>query len=300
MSLAFDWLLAGLLVALALGAVVARAHWPAVALFITYGLLLAIGWVRLEAVDVALAEAAIGAGITGVLLIAALRAEPDLAPPPRILPVAAAGLVAAALLWAIADLTEPPAGLREAAEPLMARAGADNPVTAVLLSFRGWDTLLETVVIALALVAVWALGPDRDWGGRPDLAQAVRPAGVLATFGRFLPPLALVVGVYLVWTGASAPGGAFQGGTVLAAAWLLVLMAGLVQPPMLARGWVRWLVVGGPLLFLGAGALGLLAGAFLRWPDGFEKPVVLAIELALAASIAATLALLVLGPARRA
>ena len=45
----------------------------AVVLFIVLGLLLTLGWVRLEAPDVALAEAAIGAGVTGALLLGALR-----------------------------------------------------------------------------------------------------------------------------------------------------------------------------------------------------------------------------------
>jgi uncharacterized MnhB-related membrane protein len=44
----------------------------AVVLFIAFGLLLAVAWVRLEAPDVALAEVAIGAGLTGALLMAAL------------------------------------------------------------------------------------------------------------------------------------------------------------------------------------------------------------------------------------
>ena len=44
----------------------------AVVLFVAFGLLLALAWVRLQAPDVALAEAAIGAGLTGALLMAAL------------------------------------------------------------------------------------------------------------------------------------------------------------------------------------------------------------------------------------
>jgi uncharacterized MnhB-related membrane protein len=45
----------------------------AVVLFITFGLLMALAWVRLQAVDIALAEAAIGAGITGALFLSALN-----------------------------------------------------------------------------------------------------------------------------------------------------------------------------------------------------------------------------------
>lgn len=53
----------------------------AVVLFVAFGLLLAMAWVRLEAPDVALAEAAIGAGLTGALLMAALaRLGMDTAP----------------------------------------------------------------------------------------------------------------------------------------------------------------------------------------------------------------------------
>lgn len=44
----------------------------AIVLFIAFGLLMALAWVRLDAVDVALAEAGIGAGLTGALLLAAL------------------------------------------------------------------------------------------------------------------------------------------------------------------------------------------------------------------------------------
>lgn len=41
----------------------------AVIMFIVFGLMMALAWVRLNAPDIALAEAAIGAGITGVLLL---------------------------------------------------------------------------------------------------------------------------------------------------------------------------------------------------------------------------------------
>lgn len=44
----------------------------AIVLFVAFGLLVALSWVRLDAADVALAEAAIGAGLTGALLLAAL------------------------------------------------------------------------------------------------------------------------------------------------------------------------------------------------------------------------------------
>jgi multisubunit Na+/H+ antiporter MnhB subunit len=300
---AFDILLCLIIVAVALGAIGGRDLFAGVALFVVYGLLLAIAWVRLDAVNVALAEAAIGAGLTGVLLLGAVAklegAAPhrlDFRPGALLLCV----LLAAGLGWAVIDLARPHAGLRPLVDENLAAAGADNAVTAVLLNFRSWDTLLESVVLLVALVGIWSLAEDGAWGGRPGLRQHVRPNGVLATFGRFLPPLGLVVGIYLVWIGTSAPGGAFQAGTVLAAVWLLAMMAGLSDPPPASRPGLRWALIAGPLLFLAAGVFGLTQGAFLRYPPAEAKNFILAIELALTLSIAATLALLVMGPPRRA
>jgi uncharacterized MnhB-related membrane protein len=63
--------LAGLVLAVAAWTVFAREAFAAVVGFVAYGLLLSLVWVRLFAVDVALTEAAIGSGVTGVLLIGA-------------------------------------------------------------------------------------------------------------------------------------------------------------------------------------------------------------------------------------
>lgn len=81
MPLLFDVLLAIAIVVLAWRALVVRQSFTAVVLFIVYGVVLSIGWVRLSAPDVALAEAAIGAGLTGALLLDAVgsmeRRPPD-------------------------------------------------------------------------------------------------------------------------------------------------------------------------------------------------------------------------------
>ena len=71
-GLTLDILLALLITTVAAATVLSRAVLTSVVLFIAYGVLAAIAWVRLGAVDVALAEAAIGAGLTGSLLIGAL------------------------------------------------------------------------------------------------------------------------------------------------------------------------------------------------------------------------------------
>jgi energy-converting hydrogenase B subunit D len=68
-----DLTIALLLTALAARLLHTRRLFEATVLFIAFGLVLALAWVRLEAPDLALAEAALGAGVTGALLVNALR-----------------------------------------------------------------------------------------------------------------------------------------------------------------------------------------------------------------------------------
>ena len=71
-----SWLLDGLVVLMLLVTAVSVLASPslfrAVVMFIAFGMLMALAWVRLQAPDIALAEAAIGAGLTGVLLLDAV------------------------------------------------------------------------------------------------------------------------------------------------------------------------------------------------------------------------------------
>ncbi|NMG40214.1 DUF4040 domain-containing protein [Chelativorans sp. ZYF759] len=290
-------------------AMTGRDLFGAIAFFIVYGILIALAWVRLEAVDVALAEAAIGAGLTGVLLIGAwslLRragvSEAHELSHWGLRLVAGLASAATTVVLAAAVLALPPG--REGLAPLvterLADHGVSNPVTGVLLDFRAYDTLMESIVLLVALVAVWALTPASAWGGVPGMRQHARPDGVLAMFGRLLPPIGLVMAVYLVWAGSSQPGGAFQAGTVLAAVWLLVVMAGIYDEPPISSGLLRTALVAGPAVFLAIGIAGLGAGALLAYPDEYAYGLILLIEFTLTFSIGATLALLVAGRARRA
>lgn len=307
-ALFFDAMVCVLMLASALGAVVTRDLLAAVMLFVTFGLLAAVAWVRLDAVDVALAEAAIGAGLTGLLLVSLagrLRSAGAGAPPPPAgLAVATlrAGLCAAlagVLLAVVLAQAAGGDGLRPLVAEELSRSGVRNPVTAVLLNFRGYDTLLESVVLLAALVGVWALTPAPLWGLPPGRPQHVRAGGVLSYFGRFLPVVGLLVGLRLFWAGADQPGGAFQAGVVLAAVALLAALAGQLSPPSVVSPALRAGLVIGPAAFLGLGAAGAATGVFMGWPEGWAKPAILAIEALLTLSIAATLALLVLGPPQR-
>ena len=304
LSLAFEIGLVTLLLIVAAWTVIARDAVVAVIIFVVDGLLLSLVWVRLAAVDVALTEAAIGSGVTGMLLLgAAMRlsgAEPIAKPVGPVTFVAAAVLCTTISAGLASIVLFPPQTVRTLAPLAMAHladSGLGNPVAGVLFVYRALDTLLEKVVLLLALIGVWSLAPDRAWGGAPGLRLYAHPEGILVFLARVLPPLGIVVGLYMCWVGADHPGGAFQGGAVLAAMWLLVMIAGLEHVPPISRRWVRWLLVVGPVSFLAIGLAGsVLAGAFLAYPAGYAKPLIVVIEVTLTFSIAVTLGLLTAGP----
>ncbi len=75
----FDGLLMLTLLGLAWQALKSPDLFKAIVLFIAFGLAMALAWVRLQAIDIALAEAAIGAGLTGALLLKALAQSNELA-----------------------------------------------------------------------------------------------------------------------------------------------------------------------------------------------------------------------------
>ena len=298
-----------LLLWLAVWTVVARDAFLAVAGFIAYGLLLSLVWVRLYGIDVALTEAAIGGGLTGALLLgavgrlrgteAAARSERPGAGT-RVLAVALSLGVTAALVLCVLALPEPGPTLAPQVARELPATGVGNPITGVLLAFRALDTLLEAIVLVIALIGVWSLAPDRFWGGRPGMRHHADPDGVLAYFARVLPPIGIVVGVYLLWAGADHPGGKFQSATILAAMWMLAQMAGLADAPAVGNRLLRAGIVAGPLVFVAVGLLGLwTAGDFLGYPQGWAKPMIVAIEVALLPTLVLVLALLMSGaPAR--
>jgi multisubunit Na+/H+ antiporter MnhB subunit len=305
--LAFEAVVAILILAVAAWTVAARANFTAVVVFVVYGLLLALAWVRLAAVDVALTEATIGGGVTGMLLLGAaarLRPAEAASKPAGMLLRIVAGvlgvLVAAALAIVVLALPDPAPTLAPLVMAKLADTGLGNPVAGVLFIYRSLDTLLEKVVLLVALLGVWSLARDRLWGGVPGLRLYPEPNQILTLLAQVLPPIGIVVGVYLCWTGADHPGGAFQGGAVLAAMWILVMIAGLRDVPPIDQTWMRVLLVVGPLVFLAIGLAGVvLADAFLAYPVGYAKPLIVAVEVTLTLSIGVTLGLLAAGPPSR-
>jgi multisubunit Na+/H+ antiporter MnhB subunit len=298
--------LVGLLTGLAAAVIFMRSAFGAVCAFIAYGLLLTLAWLQLRGVDVALTEAAIGGGLTGALLIGAAARLRRLPPVPRpggatlALGALAGAGVTAVLAACVLGLPDPAPTLAPQVADNLAVTGVGNPITAVLLAFRSMDTLLEAIVLLFALIGAWSLAPDASWPGRPGVRQSAPPNGIMAYLARLLPPIGVVVAAYVFWTGADDPGGKFQGATILAAMWLLMMAAGLADAPRAGSRWLRAALVAGPLTFIAVGVFGIgSAGAFLGLSEPIAKPLIIVIELALLPTLTLILALLIPGPPQR-
>ena len=308
---ALDLGLAALVLAVAVWTIATKEAFAAVVGFVAYGLLLSIVWVRLYAVDVAITEAAIGSGVTGLLLVGGvtrMRQIEVTAAPERLgltLRIAAGALAAtitaalAAVVWLLQQ-PEPAPSLAAKVAGNLASTGVANPITGVLMAFRSFDTLLEKVVLALAVVGVWSLAPDRFWGGAPGAPRISSPNGALTFLAQVLAPLGVVVGIHIVWVASSEPGGAFQGGAILAAMWMIALIARLTEAPSIGSQWLRLALVAGPAVFIAIGFAGfIMVGDFLAYPVRFAKPIIVFIEAFMTLTIAATLPMLVAGPPDR-
>ena len=308
-----DIILTVVLLTMAWGALYAPQRADAMALFIAFGVVVALIWARLEAPDLALAEAAIGAGLTGVLLMHAARALPDelhraskSASYWGALAFAALAsmmflthlltddsLLNAGLLDGETDVTP---RLRTMADAAMGDSGVEHPVTAVLLNFRGWDTLLELLVLLFALSGLRQLFPREPEPGDHATSSWPESVPLMAAWARVLAPLLVVTGGYLLWRGSSAPGGAFQAGSLLAAAAVMLRLTGLLPALRWSSVWLRLSVIAGALFFLiVAAATAIWGDGWLTYPAGYSGLLIVCIEIFATLSIAITLSLLVIG-----
>ncbi len=240
-----------------------------------FSLLAALVFVNLDAPDVALTEAAVGAGISTLLMLGTLaltsrREKPSTRS--RVLPFAVVLMTGAALIYGTADMPhfgdpQAPAQTHVAPKYLadsLEETGVPNVVTAVLASYRGFDTLGEVAVIFVAgVVVLLLLAPTLRELGSPAPWQALRHHLVLRVVTKVLIGPILVFALYVQFHGDYSPGGGFQAGIVFAAAFILyALVFGLETAREAFPGrLIRLLLAGGVLLFSGVGVVSLFFGA---------------------------------------
>ena len=200
------------------------------------GLFVALTFARFSAPDLALTQLSVEV-VTMILLMLALFFLPQKTPressPLRnvrdILLASALGLVIASLNYAVLTTDTP-----SISDYFLANSkpggGGYNVVNVILVDFRGFDTLGEITVLALAGLAIFKLLnrlrlflPHSDGEGRvwsPD-----RYPAILTSISMALLPLALLVSAFIFLRGHNMPGGGFIAGLVTAVALILVYMA---------------------------------------------------------------------------
>ena len=288
----FGLFLLTLLVVTALAMIRADDLFSAVMLSGIFSLLMAANFFVLDAADVALTEAAVGAGVATVLLLGALSLLPTRQRRHSrhvLLTITTMTVNAGLIIIATHDvprLGDPSAPAQNHVAPWYLEKTPElidipNVVTAVLASFRGYDTLGEVFVIMIAgigVLFVLSAGHDRLLPKRPEptLDTALKHHLVPQVVGRLMIPFIVLFGLYTQFHGEYGPGGGFQAGALIAAGLILYSLiegeqAALeLTPPNLMFA----LALGGALLY---GAVGivtmLMGGTFLDYSVLLEDPV---------------------------
>jgi len=274
-------------VLIAIAAIRMRDLFGVVILFGVYSLLTAVLFMDLDAVDVAFTEAAVGAGVTTVLLLSSLRLTRRWEAPPRHNPLFSllvVGVTGAALVYATLDaplLGDPTAPVHKHVAPrylqeAAGEVGMPNIVTAVLASYRGYDTFGETLVVFTAGLAVLLLLGFSENGTSRIETSAIHDQLVLKVVVKLLIPLILLYALYVQFHGDFGAGGGFQAGVIFATGFILydmVFGAENVRGVMPAN-WLPRLAALGVLIYGGVGVYSMLAGKpFLDYSALSADPV---------------------------
>ncbi|OUS23504.1 cation:proton antiporter [Gammaproteobacteria bacterium 45_16_T64] len=258
-----------------------------VMLFGIYSFLSALIFVNLDAVDVAFTEASVGAGISTVLMLGTLaltgRTEKE-NKHSSVLPLLVVTVTGAALIYATLDM--PPFGhpdnpIHQHVAPRYIEespkeVGLPNMVTSVLASYRGFDTLGETVVVFSAAIGVISLLGFRRREENDTPKSGLKEHHVLRVVAKIIIPLIILFALYVQFHGDFGPGGGFQAGVIAAAAFILyALVFGLpLAFAVISPKFLQVMASFGVLLYAGVGLYSMSQGGqFLDYNKLAADPV---------------------------
>lgn len=277
-----------------------------------YSLLSASLFVSLDAVDVAFTEASVGAGISTLLILASLKLAGRYDKQTRYQPTLALAIVTvtgALLIYGTFDMPHfgaADAPIHQHVAPRyindsMAEIGIPNIVTSVLASYRGYDTLGETLVIFTAGLGVMSLlmvSRKTKEQGQGKIPAAMHQHIILRVVAKMMMPLILLFALYVQFHGDFGAGGGFQAGVIFAAGVILYAMLfGLDTAQRIFKSKVlAMLTAAGVLLYAGVGvACLLLGGNFLDYNVLSQDPVhgqhlgILLVELGVGITVASVM-----------
>ena len=244
-----------------------------------YGLLSASFFVAMDAVDVAFTEAAVGAGISTLLMLVVITMTGRSEKTTRhklLLALLVVVFTGGVLIYGTFDM--PSFGAANAPihshvapryiNESMKEIGIPNIVTSVLASYRAFDTFGEVVVIFTAGIGVMAL---LSAGRRPEENEKTTAIDdsmhkeylVIRIVTKMLIPFILLYALYVQFHGDFGPGGGFQAGVIFAAAIILYTMLfGLTTARrVINQSLIQFVAAAGVLLYGCVGIVSMLNGA---------------------------------------
>lgn len=276
-----------------------------------YSLLSASLFLNLDAVDVAFTEASVGAGISTLLMLASLKLVGRHEKKKRYKPSLALGIVIVTgglLIYGTFDMphfgtADAPAHNHVAPRYLesMSEVGVPNIVTAVLASYRGFDTLGEVVVVFTAGIGVMSLllvSRETKNQSQKKVPADMQQQIILRVVAKMMLPLILLFALYVQFHGDFSPGGGFQAGVIFAAGVILYTMLfGLSNARRIFKREILTLLTAtGVLLYGGVGVVCiLLGGNFLDYNVLSHDPVhgqhlgILLVELGVGITVASVM-----------
>lgn len=281
-----------------------------VMLFGVYSLLSAAIFVTLDAVDVAFTEAAVGAGISTILVLSTLALTSREEKPSQhkiFLPLLVVLITGTALVFGTLDMpdfADPNAPVHQHVAPRyihdsFQETGVPNIVTSVLASYRGYDTMGEVVVIFTAGIAVSLLLTSvRHKQNEPGNLNDLGHHPIILYISQLIIPLILLFALYVQFHGDYGPGGGFQAGVIFAAGFILYAMIIGIDKirETFSPTCLRWLAVTGVVLYIWVGIVTLLLGGeFLNYNVIAEDPVegqhwgIFLVELGVGITVTATM-----------
>jgi len=281
----FDLALLVLVVLFAVVALSIRNLMGTAIVFGAYSFMMCLIWAAMGAVDVAFTEAAVGAGVSTVFIVSTIYNTSATMPSQsqgisfKLFIGVVVTVAGAFLLSALPDFPNwgnPQSPVNATVAPYYINNSVPdthvpNLVTSVLADYRGFDTLLETVVVFIACIGIYSI--LRKESAKTSVDEPSDEIAVTTQYdpseslivrqaSRFMVPFMQLFALYVIAHGHYSPGGGFQGGVILGAS--LILLAVSFDLKFLLGRWqekpLMLLVAGGVALYAAVGLACLFMG----------------------------------------
>ena len=256
----FDLILLSLLLVCAAAVCAIKSLMASVIIYSAFSVIKSVIWLQLAAPDLAITEAAVSAGISGILYFVVLKRvlvvkkeyqeQEEYKSPERVkldkgifrrvytavsafIGLGLSGILVytVSVLPPFGDPSNPPNNEvpRKFIEDGIQDTGALNVVASMLFDYRAFDTLGEAAVLVAAVCSVLILlrndGPMSTFHAFKRSTGEPRPDTILKYVSFLLVGMILVFGIYVVMNGHLTPGGGFSGGAILGAGLVLYVTA---------------------------------------------------------------------------